>query len=104
MIRVPLDFVKHISNEFGYCYYVFERDCVDPEYPIEIAFVFNLYIEPRHRRQGKARALLNEVIESIRYFGHNGEIRIEAQPRENSIDHESLTSFYESLGLKVVQL
>jgi len=82
-----------IQNKYGYCFY-----CVEPN---EIAIIYNLYIEPKYRRKGHAKHLLQLIIEEIRKSGHNKAIQIEALPRENSIDVKSLVSFYEKTGLKV---
>jgi len=81
-----------IQNKYGYCEYSFERDFVH---------IYNLYIYPEYRKQGKAREILQRCIDKIRSLGYNDEIQIVAQPQENSISYECLKQFYESLGLKV---
>ena len=85
-----------IHNKYGYCYYSIE--------PNDIAIIFNLYVEPEYRRKGHAKNLIQLVIGEIGKTGCNKEIRVEASPRENSIDAENLTAFYESMGLKILLL
>jgi ribosomal protein S18 acetylase RimI-like enzyme len=81
-----------IQNKYGYCYYCICDDC---------SMVYNLYIEKEYRRKGHAKHLIQLVINEIREAGYDKVIEIEAQPRENSIDTESLIAFYESMGLKI---
>lgn len=80
-----------IHNKYGYCYYALSP------YPE----VYNLYVEPKYRRQGHSKYLLNYVIEQIRKSGFEGKIKIEAQPRENSISLEKLEQYYLSLGFEL---
>ena len=81
-------------DKYGYCYYDIN--------PGKTPIIFNLYIEPQYRRQGHARKHLQIVINEIRKTGYEGEIEIEAAPRENSIEYERLVVFYRSMGLKVL--
>ena len=83
-----------IHNKFGYCYYEIEEG----KNPI----VFNLFVHPEYRRRGHGKWLLDYVINEIRKTGYQGEINIEASPREESIGLDRLTSFYQELGLNVI--
>lgn len=83
-----------IKNTYGSCEYDFEVDYVH---------IYNLYIYPEHRRQGRAKELLKIAIDSIRKTGYPGKIQIVAVPQENSIDVDSLKNFYESMGLEVYE-
>jgi len=84
----------HIENEFGYCAYAFEEDYVH---------VYNLFIFPEFRRQGKARDILRQAIEAIKKTGYEGLIQIVAEPQPDCISKEKLMSFYKSLGLTVFE-
>lgn len=81
-----------IQNKFGYCFY---------EVTSQDAVIFNLYIHPEYRRQGKAKKLLQQVIREIKEQ-YDGEIIIEACQRESSIDSENLILFYKKMGLKIL--
>jgi GNAT superfamily N-acetyltransferase len=81
-------------DKYGYCYYVIFKN----KNPI----IFNLYIEPKYRHKGQAKKHLEYVINEIRKNGYNGEIEIEAKPREKSIKLEKLIAFYKKLNLKVL--
>ena len=81
-----------IQNRFGYCFYSIGKSCV----------VYNLYIHPKYRKQGRARKLLTFVINEIRESGYNGDIGIEVSPRGKSINLTSLTVFYKDMGLKII--
>lgn len=82
-----------IKNEFGKCNYSFESDYVH---------IFNLYIYPEYRRQGKARKMLASAINAIRNTGYNGAIQIVAMPYDDcGISAEKLSEFYKSMGLDV---
>lgn len=83
-----------IHTEKGYCYYDYDYDGDKP-------IIYDLYIEKNYRGQGNARHLLELVIAEIRRKGFSKEIFVQAEPRENSIDKETLTKFYESMGLTV---
>jgi ribosomal protein S18 acetylase RimI-like enzyme len=69
----------------------------------EYVHIYNLFIHPKFRRQGKAKILLQNAIECIRKTGYNGEIQIVAEPQENSICKENLITFYKSMGLVVYE-
>jgi ribosomal protein S18 acetylase RimI-like enzyme len=64
--------------------------------------IYDLYVRKEYRRKGHARNLIQTVINKIRVSGYEKDIRIEAQPKENSIDVKKLTIFYEGMGLKVI--
>ncbi len=81
-----------VQTAYGYCFYNFEG---------KNAFIYGLYVYPKHRRQGKARRLLVLVIDEIKATGYDGEIEIEVDPKENSITKEDLENFYRSMGLRV---
>jgi GNAT superfamily N-acetyltransferase len=83
-----------IHNKYGYCYYEIEEG----KNPI----VFNLFVHPEYRRRGHGKWLLDYVINEIRKTGYKGEINIEASPQEESIGLDRLTSFYQGLGLNVI--
>lgn len=83
-----------IKNEFGYCFYEFEKDYVH---------IHSLYIYPQFRRLGKAREILGITIDKIRENGYNGEIKIVAIPREDNISLSDLRKFYQSMGLRVFE-
>jgi GNAT superfamily N-acetyltransferase len=84
-----------IHNKYGYCYYEIE--------PGKNPIVFNLYVHPQYRKQGHAKKILQYVINEIRQAGYLGQIDIEAAPRENSIEYEKLASFYENMGLHLME-
>ena len=81
-----------VQNKFGYCFY---------EVHETTALIYNLYVHPEYRQQGKAKMLLMHVINEIK-AGYKGTIKIETIPRENSICLKKLSSFYEKMGLKVL--
>ncbi|MGD9697526.1 GNAT family N-acetyltransferase [Acinetobacter sp.] len=83
-----------IHDRYGWCYFVIEPD--------NNPLIFNLYVDPQHRRKGHARRYLNYVINRIREYGYTGEIEIQAKPKEMSIDRNKLVSFYEKMALKVI--
>lgn len=80
-----------IQNKFGYCFYSLGY------YPL----IYNLYVHPQYRNCGNSKALLELVIREIRKSGYEGEIRIQAKPRENSIGMADLTKYYKGLGLAI---
>lgn len=84
-----------VQNRFGYCFYASREGS---------ALIYNLYVNPEYRRQGKAKMLLRHVINEIRDAGYVGEIEIQASPKEDDINSEKLSSFYERMGLKVLSL
>ena len=81
-----------IHNKFGYCFYSVQEDS---------AVIFNLYVHPEYRRQGKGKKLLAYVISEIREI-YSGEIDVEVVPRENSISIGRLFSFYQNMGLRAL--
>lgn len=89
------EYENFYHTKYGYCYYSVE--------PGKKPVIFNLYIEPEYRRKGQARKHLQFVIDEIRKMGYQGEIEIEAAPRENSIEYERLVSFYKMMGLEIVE-
>lgn len=82
-----------IQTRFGYCFYEVREDS---------ALIYNLFIHPEYRGQGKARKLLRLVIDEIRDTGYTGDIKIEANPKEEGIDLGQLIEFYTSMGLKLL--
>lgn len=80
-----------IQTKYGYCFYSIEDE----------PLIYNLYIHPQYRRQGHSRVLLNFVILAIRKDGYAGKIRIQANPREDSIELNTLIKYYQSMGLYV---
>ena len=82
-----------IHNKYGYCFYSIENNT---------AVIYNLYVDPNYRQKGHAKKLIRMVISEIRNSGYYKEIEIEALPREDSINVESLVTFYEKLGLRVI--
>ena len=97
---------KEVINAFGHCAYGFEQDSyideeenkVDGEYYVHI---YNLFVYPEFRRQGKSREILQAAIDAIRETGHRGTIKIVANPKEDNVSKEKLISFYEDMGLEV---
>lgn len=83
-----------IHTKYGYCYYSLEDGK---------ATIYNLFIEPEYRKKGLARKLLEMVIDVIRNEGVTEDIEISAEPRDKSIDLESLKRFYRSMDLKIVK-
>ena len=79
-----------IQNRFGYCFYELRENT---------ALIYNLYVRPEHRRMGNAKRLLQHVIQEIRET-YTGEIEVEVEPRECSINREKLIRFYKRMGLK----
>ena len=73
-----------IINKFGYCYYTLEEGYYH---------IYNLYVYPNFRKRGKAREILQIVIDKIRENGYSGEIRIVANPNEHSIELDKLVEF-----------
>lgn len=88
---------KYINGISGYCCYSFNQDH-------SRAVIYNLYIYPEYRRKGKARKLLQSAIDEIKSIGnYKGEIEIQIDPREGSINLKALRLFYTSLGLKILE-
>jgi ribosomal protein S18 acetylase RimI-like enzyme len=88
------EYENFIHTKYGYCYYALRDN--------EPAVIFNLYVEPEYRRQGHARNLLQAVITEIKSVKYEGEIKIEAKPRDNSIGLEKLEALYKSMGLVIL--
>jgi len=82
-----------IQNKFGYCFYTLDSS----------PLIYNLYVHPQYRRHGNSRALLELVIREIRKSGYDGEIRIQAEPREDSIGLADLIKYYQSMGLAIYE-
>lgn len=80
-----------IQTKFGYCFYTFD---VPP-------IIYNLYVHPQYRRCGHSHELLKLVIAEIRKSGYEGEIRIDAEPKENSIGLADLMKYYKNMGLTI---
>lgn len=87
-MNTPDDNESFVQNEFGYCFYTFDN------FPL----IYGLYVYPEYRRQGKAKQLLQEVIDIMNEVGYD-EIYIEAKPKDNSIGLTELVDFYEKMGL-----
>ena len=81
-----------IKTEFGYCEYSFESDFVH---------IYNLFVYPEFRRQGRAKELLRLAIVAVRDTSYKGEIKIVAKPKENCISLVNLIKFYKEMGLGV---
>ncbi|NIO86326.1 MAG: GNAT family N-acetyltransferase [Candidatus Aminicenantes bacterium] len=82
-----------IKNNFGYCEYGFEKDYVH---------IYNLFIYPKFRNKGRAREILQAVIDEIRKI-YKGAIQIVADPKEKGIDKKRLSTFYKNMGLEVYE-
>ena len=76
----------YVLTDFGYCYY-----------DTELNIIYNLYVFQKYRRQGKARELVEIASSKLK-----DPIKIQAEPRENSISVTNLVSFYKRLGLEVI--
>jgi ribosomal protein S18 acetylase RimI-like enzyme len=64
--------------------------------------IYNLYVEPKYRRQGKGKHLIMMTIGEIKRNGYMGKISIEAKSKDQSINMKSLIHFYEYMGLEVI--
>lgn len=84
-----------ISNEYGHCHYCVCKDK-------NCSMIYNLFVKKEYRRKGVAKHFLQEVIKEIRTTGYISDIKIIAEPEENSISKEDLVKFYEKMGLKVI--
>jgi len=82
-----------VQDKFGYCFY-----CIEPG---ERVFIYNLYVRPEARRQGRARRYLQYLIDEIRNAGYKDEIEIEIAPFGESVPREALERLYRSLGLTI---
>ena len=86
---------RYVSTEYGYCYY----DIESYEYPL----IYNLFVHPEFRNQGKSKQLLALVISSIRGTGSTLPITISAVPFDScDVDRTKLESMYVGLGLIVL--
>ncbi len=84
-----------VKNAFGYCGYGFEKDYVH---------IYDLFVYPEFRRQGKAREILQCAIDAIRARRYRDAIQIVADPQKKcGISLEKLKSFYKNMGLKVFE-
>ena len=81
-----------IKTAYGHCEYAFEKDYVH---------IYNLFVNPAHRKQGNARKLLRLAIGAIRDTGHKEKIQIVAKPSDKNIDVQTLMRFYKEEGLDV---
>jgi len=82
-----------VQTRFGYCFYEVKQTS---------ALIYNLFVHPEYRMQGKAKRLLILVIGEIRDAGYSGEIEIEATPTEDGINLDRLILLYASMGLRVL--
>ena len=73
-----------VDKLFGRCDWSIEKDYVH---------IYNLYVVPCFRRQGKAKILLQTAIDQIRLAGYVGAISI--------VGTSKLRSFYTRMGLEV---
>ncbi len=80
-----------IQSKYGYCFYTLDSD----------PLIYNLYVHPQYRRQGHSHELLKLVIAEIRKSGYEEKIRIQADPREDSIGLTDLTKYYRRMGLVI---
>ena len=80
-----------IQTKFGYCFYTLDSN----------PLIYNLYVHPQYRCCGHSNTLLRLAIGRIRANRYKGDIRIQVEPRENSIGLEDLTKYYKSMGLIV---
>lgn len=81
-----------IKIKGGYCNWAITPDFIH---------IYDLFVSPKYRGQGKAKYLLQRAIDVIRESGYFGDIYIVANPKEKSVNKDRLTSFYESMGLIV---
>lgn len=84
-----------ISNEYGHCYYCVckDNDC---------SMIYNLFIKKDYRRKGIAKDFIQKAIDKIRATGYIGDIKIVAEPEDNSISKENLIRFYKKMDLKII--
>lgn len=85
-----------LSNEYGHCDYCVckEKDC---------AMIYNLYILKDYRKKGHAKELIQKAIKEIRATNYKKDIKVVAEPDDNSITKDALIKFYESMGLKIIK-
>lgn len=84
-----------INADYGHCHYC----TCDKE---NCSMIYNLFVEKDYRRKGNAKILVKNAIDKIRETGYTGDIKIIAEPEDNSISKKKLIEFYEKMGLKVV--
>ena len=94
MVNDLADDENFIQCKQGYCFFAIPHG----EKPI----IYNLFIFPEFRRKRHAQRLLELVVYYIRKTGYNGDICIEAKPKENNISKEDLSKFYNKLGLTII--
>lgn len=87
-----------VTTDYGCCCYEVASDNQG-----EYAHIYNLYVKPEKRRQGRARKLLRSIIKKIRNTGYKGEIFIVAEPDNQSISRGELIKFYKSMGLTIAR-
>jgi GNAT superfamily N-acetyltransferase len=90
-----------MENDFGFVRYGEESDPIFDEEGNETdekAYILIdlVYVKPEYRRQGYARKLLTETLAEIRAES-DLPIFLAALPKDDTIDMESLVSFYESV-------
>ncbi len=88
------DYINFIHDKYGYCYYMME--------PNKKPLIFNLFTEPKYRRQGHAKRHLEIVINTIRRTGYEGPIEIEASPPKGCVERDILIEFYKRMNLTVI--
>ena len=96
-----------IKKRFGCCSFSFERDVYFDKdgckvYGERYVHIYNLYVCPEFRRQGKAKRILQAAIKMIRRTGYAGRIKIVARP-DDGINAKKIASFYKRLGLDVYE-
>ena len=82
-----------IQNRYGYCYYHVYRNK-------NKALIYGLYIHKRHRGKGKAKLLLQHVINEIKSLYDIEVINIFVQGKKG-LDTEKISNFYKRMGLSV---
>lgn len=83
---------RFISTNFGYCFYTL--------YPYPL--IYNLYVFPEYRKKGNSKTLLCFCINEIKKSGYYGKIKIQAEPKENSISQQDLIRYYKNMGLSIL--
>lgn len=86
---------KDLKNNYGHCCYCV---CSDDN----CSMIYNLFIENEYRKMGHAKEFILQAIKEIRETGYSGDIKVVAEPEEDSISKEDLIKFYENMGLKVI--
>ena len=79
-----------VKTVFGSCAWSFEEGYVH---------IYNLFVSPEFRLQGRAKSILQQAITVLRESGYTGEISIVAD--SENVPTEKLAMFYTRLGLKV---